>query len=1188
MKIRGSNSKVSLYAAVAFLACSLLLVAAFQIARNSSPRDIAVQSAAAHYPSPAPSASTDKSKWIRAYGALPLSFTENQGQLAQDVRYSSHGAQYDLFLTPQEAVVALRHSRQLDFSPRHRAASLKRLRDSRKANAATTTAALHLRFEGANPAPQVAGTEKLPGKVNYFIGNDPKKWHTGIPTYGQVKYSQVYPGVDLIFYGNPRKLEYDFVVAPGVDPSVIRMTLSGARKLSLASDGDVVVSVTDGKVLLQKPLIYQNISGQRHEIAGKYLLQGHHVSLAVANYDRREPLIVDPVLDYATYLGGTDDAGAGYAIATDSTGDAFIAGQTLATDFPATSALTPGSNTSGTGFVVELNPAGTLVYSTYLGSSAGGDFAFGIAESGGDVYVTGETFGTDFPTTTATALKPTLTVNANGTSFLTKLDPTKSTAATLLYSTYLGGTNGDFDQAVAADSSGNAYITGVTYSAADTNPPTDPTLFWVTASAYQSTLVDTAGSAFLTRIDTTQSGISSLIYSTYLGGDGAFSIAANLGFGDGGFGVVVDSSNKAYLCGATTSSSAVPFPTTATTFQATPKSGNTWSSAFISEVDTTLSGASSLAYSTYLGGSGDTAAAAGDFCTAIDLKAGSTVIYVTGYTNSPNFPIQNGFQTTGDPSFGAAFVTLLDTSVGTSLNYSTYLGNDFTTGNGIKADSTGNAYVGGSTVSLSPAQTPTSGAYQPTASTNGDGFIAEINPAGTPADLVYLTYFGGSGVSGSPDQIFGLALGASVPGVIVTGQTSSSDFPATNGTTYSGGSTTSEGFAASLTLVPTLVVSPTSLTFTATAQGTATAPQTVTLTNNTSAAIAFTSATVTGGVPAAADTDFAVTNTSCGTSIPAGMSCTLSVIFTASTTSESATLTIVDSDSSSPQTVALTGTAPALFTASPSSLSFSSTAIGAATPAQTVTLTNNTTAAVTYTSAVVTLTSAAGAAGDFALTPTCTTATPIPANGGTCTIGVIYTPSVATMETATLTITDSFGVQTVALTGTVTAVAPDFSIAASPTTLTVQKGMNGMSTITVSSIGAFSSGVTLTCAGQPHRSTCAIAPATATPTPGSPATATLTLTTTSMMAPPPSSLRYLPPASIRVVAPAFAAALLMLLMYFSERRFRTRLGLAAATLVFVALAGCGSSGTPKGNYTLTVTGTSGSLSHTTTITLTVD
>src|SRR5271168_4325503 len=206
MKIRGSNSKVSLYAAVAFLACSLLLVAAFQIARNSSPWDIAVHSAAAHYPSPAPSASTDKSKWIRAYGALPLSFTENQGQLAQDVRYSSHGAQYDLFLTPQEAVVALRHSRQLDFSPRHRAASLKRLRDSRKANAATTTAALHLRFEGANPAPQVAGTEKLPGKVNYFIGNDPKKWHTGIPTYGQVKYSQVYPGVDLIFYGNPRKL----------------------------------------------------------------------------------------------------------------------------------------------------------------------------------------------------------------------------------------------------------------------------------------------------------------------------------------------------------------------------------------------------------------------------------------------------------------------------------------------------------------------------------------------------------------------------------------------------------------------------------------------------------------------------------------------------------------------------------------------------------------------------------------------------------------------------------------------------------------------------------------------------------------------------------------------------------------------------------------------------------------------
>jgi beta-propeller repeat-containing protein/ASPM-SPD-2-Hydin domain-containing protein len=1191
MKSRGSVVKLLSYSAVTLLACCLLVAAAFRITGASSRKNISAKTAASPRPSTNATSLAAKAKWLQAYGQLPLSFAENQGQTAQEVRYVSHGPQYDVFLTPQEAVVALRRTQRLDFSPRHRAASLKALRALRNSAKAPTTTALHMHFDGANPAPRVMGASQLPGKVNYFIGNDAKKWHTDIPTYSQVKYTQVYPGVDLLFYGHQRDLEYDFVVAPGADPNAIRMSLAGARKVRVDAHGDVLVSITGGDLRLHKPVVYQNINGRRQEIDGNYAVHGKVVAFAIGAYNRQEPLVVDPVLDYSTYLGGTNDDGSSYAIATDASGDAYIVGQTAAADFPPTSALTPGSNAGGTGFVVELNPAGsTLLYSTYLGSSAGGDFAFGVAFSSGEIYVTGETFGTDFPTAgTTPGFKPSITTNPSGISFLTKLNPSLSGTASLIYSTYLGGNNGDFGNAVAADSTGNAYVTGVTYSTAGTGDSN----FAVSAGAYQSTLVDANGSAFLTRIDTTQSGSAGLIYSTFLGGDGAFASNTSLDVGDAGFGVVVDSTHDAYLAGATSSSSAVPFPTTANAFQTVPKTGNVWSSAFISEINTTLSGAPSLVYSTYLGGSGNTHAAEGDVAYSIDLQSGTTVTYVTGSTNSSDFPIQNGFQTTGDPNNGSAFVTLLDTSVGTSLKYSTYLSDTFTSGNSIKADSAGNAYVGGATASTTFKST--TGAFQTglASGANGDGFIAEISPLGTPADLVYYSYFGGSGAgsSVSPDEVFGLALGTTTapPTVFIAGVTSSSNFPVTTGAfdaALSAGSTT-EGFAASLTLEPTLVISPTSLTFTATAQGTATAPQIVTLTNNTAVAISFTSATITAGVPAAADTDFAVTNTSCGISIPAGMSCTLSVIFTASTSSESATLTIIDGDSSSPQSVLLTGTAPALLTVSPTSLSFNSTAVGTATAPQSVTLTNTGSTAVTFTSATVT--STGGFAADFALAPATTCGASIAASGGSCTVSVTYTPSVATLETATLTLVDSdpSSPQIIALTGTVTVVAPDFTLSASPTSITLPKGANRMSTITVGSLGTFSSAVTLACTGQPRKSTCAISPGSVTPPAGSSANATLTFTTEALVA-PPGSPRFLPPVSIHVLAPAFAAALLVLLMFFSARRFRTRLGLAAATLVFVALAGCGPSGTPKGTTTITITGTSGALTHTTTIMVTVN
>src|SRR6267142_5360851 len=325
------------------------------------------------------------SKWLENYGRLPLSFEENVGQTAREVRYVSHGSGYELFLTPQEAVVALRPNVPRDLSPRHRTAYIRALRKARRGRQMT---AIRMHLEGANPEPQIAGTDPLPTKVNYFIGNDPKKWHTNVPAYARVKYEGIYPGVDLVFYGNQRRLEYDFVVAPGADPKAITLKVDGARKIRINSGGDLVLNVPGGEVLLQKPVVYQQVKGERREIASSYAIgSDHRVTFAVADYERSEPLVLDPVLNYSTYLGGSGDD-SGVAIAVDAAGDAFVAGQTRSTDFPpgAHGAVSPSPAANmGASFVAELNPAGTqLLYSSYLAGTTGTtsnafEQAFGIA-----------------------------------------------------------------------------------------------------------------------------------------------------------------------------------------------------------------------------------------------------------------------------------------------------------------------------------------------------------------------------------------------------------------------------------------------------------------------------------------------------------------------------------------------------------------------------------------------------------------------------------------------------------------------------------------------------------------------------------------------------------------------------------------------------------------------------------------
>jgi Fe-S cluster assembly iron-binding protein IscA len=810
MKMRGLGLKVVTFVGVVGLVSSLLVLGVLRSRERRSEQIGARRSPTTTGSAVQLTRSKVDPNSTEAYGKLSMSFEENQGQTAREVRYVSHGNGYDLFLTPQEAVLSLRSFAAPDLSPLHRMAFFRAVREAGRARQMT---AIRMRLEGANPGAKIAGTDRLPGSANYFIGNDPKKWHTGVPTYARVKYAEIYPGVDLLFYGNQRQLEYDFIVAPGADPKSIRLKLQGAQKLRVNAEGDLILSVAKGQVILQKPVVYQVVKGERRTIAGRYAVsEGHQVTFIVPDYDRSEPLILDPLLNYSTYLGGSASE-SGTGIAVDSLGDAFVTGFTTSSNFPVTSGSISAANTNGAVFVTKINPAGTQqLYSAYLaGTGVGGDFGTGIAlDPTGNIYVTGEAFSTDFPTTNSTSpapavagLKPTSPGAATGTSFITKINPAATTAAAaLLYSSFLGGTNGlspDFGNSVAADANGNAYVTGITSASPGTLPVNFPV---TTANAFQLTLGTTLGNAFLTRIDTTKAGTAGLIYSTYLGGTGANAVTSGLGFGEEGLGVAVDSSSNAYLDGTTTSTD-FPMTTSKNGFQITAPAAVAKGTVFLSRIDTTKSGNASLIYSTYLGGN------LFDFGTAIALQPGGTgtVAYAAGLTDSSAFPTfpAGAFQVCA--TSGSAFVSLIDTGLSgsTSLKYSTCLGSGGSSAFGISADAAGNAYVGGGTNSAAFPVTP--GAFQPAfaAGAPGEGFVSKVNPGGNgKADLVNSTFFGGSGSASSSDSINAIATDASSPpNAFITGQTFSSAttfpvFPTTAFQTTLKGP--SDAFVAELTL----------------------------------------------------------------------------------------------------------------------------------------------------------------------------------------------------------------------------------------------------------------------------------------------------------------------------------------------------------------------------------------------------
>jgi Beta-propeller repeat len=796
MKMRASSLRTASCFALALSAA--LLLANYFITDAKSHNSAAQQtSSVVPVTTPAHARAQDPqrdSRWRDAYNKLPLSFEENQGQAPQDARFLSHGSGYQLVLTSQGAQLSLINPNRLDLEPRHRTAFLRAYAQARRA---IKPSVVQLLLENASPSPHIAGLDRMRGRTDYFISNDPRRWKTGVPSYSQVKYENVYPGVNLVFYGNQRRLEYDFVVAPGADPKVIQLHVDGARSVRLDPHGNLLCRVPGGQIELEKPLVYQDVNGARKEVAGNYVLRGDSkIAFEVSGYDSTRPLVVDPVLDYSTYLSGTagnDHNSLLLGIAVDSSGDAYVVGTTVSTDFPTMTAFKAGPpKTTPAVFVTEFNPAGTaLLYSTYLGGSAGGDFGLGVGLDSAtpqNVYVTGQAFSVDFPTMNALIPAP-LASNPNGTAFISKINPAASGASSLVYSSYLGGTNGDFGNSVVADSNQVAYIAGFTISAAGALGSGG---FTVTANAFQSALSDVAnGNAFLTATTTPAAPTAAhLNYSSYLGGDGAN--AGNLGFGDEAFGVATDGSGNAYIVGTTSSSN---FPHV-NALQPSPDPANTGGEAFLSKFNTAAAtGPTSLVYSSYLGGN------TFDFGTSVAwggtnnvITHNATLAYATGSTSSSNFPTTGG--NISSPSANSlAFVTVIDTSLSgnSSLIYSTLLGGTGgNTANGIQADpASGFAYIAG--ITQSSDFPVTSGAFQSKLATGaaGDAFVAKINPnkSGTAAtNLLYSTYFGGSGAAGqSPDTAFGIAIDSSAD-VFIGGSTSSSPatFPLAPSTPFQG------------------------------------------------------------------------------------------------------------------------------------------------------------------------------------------------------------------------------------------------------------------------------------------------------------------------------------------------------------------------------------------------------------------
>jgi uncharacterized repeat protein (TIGR01451 family) len=680
-------------------------------------------------------------------GKLPLIFEPNQGQADPDVKFLARGAGYSLFLDPTSAALAFQ------TAPVSHSGSNEHL--------------VRMKLVGANPAAATAGTDPLPGKSNYLIGNDPHQWHSGVPQFAAVHYTNVYPGIDLVFYGNQGRLEYDFRVAPGANPAQAELQFEGARKLKLSGGNLILTGKNEGGLRLQAPHLYQRDGDRRTPVAGRFVLRADdRVGFEIGPYDRSRELVIDPDLDFSTYFGGNGTESSP-SVAVNGDGFIYLAGSTTSqsTSFPVGTLLPTQIGTDPNIFVAKISPAqpSSVVYLTFIGGSGGpgADTDIGLSvDGGGQAYIAGNTSSSDFPTNatnilgyqTAPETKGTQCAGITCTSvFVSVLN---ALGSGFNYSSYLSGNGNDQASGMAIDTQGDIFVTGTTTS---TDTPTLTDAFPATNLPVPYQAQPSPGSTiqfFATKVNTSIPSVDGIAYSTYFGGG-----TPTTGVVATGGGIVVDPTGNMYFTGTTNmynSGSGVfgnsglsadfpilnayqacldtPPPTTV------PPNPNPCSppgttpyatDAFVAKINPLGQAGTQLIFSTYLGGT------ANDSGTGIAIDFGAANIYLTGTTNSDDF--------------------VLPTASGP---YDICLNN-------------GNAP---GTTTCTTANTA-----------NTDAFVARLgNPAlstsGIP-NFVPLTYFSYLGGSGNDSGLAIAVLDASsttLDDVVVTGATSSTNFPVTS------------------------------------------------------------------------------------------------------------------------------------------------------------------------------------------------------------------------------------------------------------------------------------------------------------------------------------------------------------------------------------------------------------------------
>ncbi|MBD1383442.1 SBBP repeat-containing protein [Metabacillus arenae] len=645
---------------------------------------------------------------------MPIYFVPNQGQLEHEhLLYYCKARGCNVFFTNEGASFVF-----LENEPQEQASIAEEMIETTPKERKGFR--LDFRFlNGGHKISPIARGE-LEGKVNYFRGPNPNKWHTNISTFMEVVYQEVWPGIDLVFRGEQDQIKYDFFVNPGANVDDICFTYRGAEDLSLDEEGNLLIDTLIGEIKDKRPISYQVKDGKKVDVESAFHLcqdeDGEDVlQFSITDYvDVCYPLIIDPELIYSSYLGGTGDD-FGSSIAVDEMGNAYVTGFTHSPDFPTVNAFQPAFGGVRDAYVTKVDPSGGLIYSSYLGGTNSDQGSSIVVDEMGNAYVTGFTHSPDFPI--VNAFQPVF--GGGQDAFVTKVDPSGG----LIYSSYLGGTGDDFGSSIAVDGMGNAYVTGRTSS-----------LDFPTVNPFQP-VFGGGQDAYVTKVDPS----GGLIYSSYLGGINT----------DDGRSIAVDGMGNAYLTGITLSPD---FPTV-NAFQ--PAFGGGFD-AYVTKVDPS----GGLIYSSYLGGTGN------DLSNSIAVDEIGNA-YVTGFTLSLDFPTVNAFQ----PAFGGgfdAYVTKVDPSGG--LIYSSYLGGtNIDQGSSIAVDEMGNAYVTGFTHS---PDFPTVNAFQPAFGGVRDAYVTKVDPSG---GLIYSSYLGGI----NSDQGSSIVVDE-MGNAYVTGFTHSPDFPTVN------------------------------------------------------------------------------------------------------------------------------------------------------------------------------------------------------------------------------------------------------------------------------------------------------------------------------------------------------------------------------------------------------------------------